>query len=191
MMRWGIVALILLIVGCQALGQSNTGNKPLPESPTPSPVILPTTPPPATQSLSGSTDGRPTSPSPREDGNNSWLSGELISGVIGAIVGALFGAGASQFLATRHARKQIKFETLRRFVANRFDVKGPEFTQVLNEIMIVYADSSEVTTALNDLLKGSNSEKLVSLYRAMCRNIGIKNVSDELFLTAFNITNRW
>lgn len=189
MLRRSVLVLILLTVAYQALGQSNANSKLNIKSalPTASPVVSPTAPPPTPLPSSSPVDAKSTTQSPKEAESNSWLSGELISGLIGAIVGALFGSGASQFLATRHAKKQMKIETLRRFVAYRFDVIGAEFTQVLNEILIVYADSTEVTAALNNLAKGSNNERLVALYKAMCGATGVKNVSDELFLTAFNV----
>ena len=192
-MKRSVLLLFLLMIACQAMAEANKGknSKPEPSLPTPAPSVSPaalSATPELSPSLA-SAESTPNYPNKAEDG--SELSGEIISGVIGAIIGALLGAGASQYLASRHARKQMKFETLRRFVANRFQLTGPEFSQVLNEIVIVYADSPQVTAALNEFGKERTNHKLVTLYRAMCRDTGIKdqNVSDELFLRAFNIKN--
>lgn len=190
MTRFILALALYLVVVPYDVGQANkaVSRTISAESPTPTPAISPIATPVAERpSPNSATSSR----SPEQTESKSGLSGELVSGIIGAIVGALLGAGASQFLATRHARQQMKFDTLRRFVANRFNITGPEFSQVMNEIVIVYAGSPEVAAALSELKKGSTNTKLVALYRAMCRDAGVEdqNVSDELFLTAFNVRN--
>ncbi len=191
--RFMLALSLCLLVVPYAVGQANkvsnqTTNA---EAATPRPTVAATSTAiaeqPTANSASTASSAQPSEPKE----SKSELGGELLSGIIGAIVGALFGAGASQFLATRHARQQLKFDTLRRFVANRFNVRSPEFSQVINEIVIVYAGSAQVAAALSELLNGSNNTKLLALYRAMCKDAGVKdqNVSDELFLKGFNITN--
>lgn len=78
---------------------------------------------------------------------------EIIAGSIGGLVGAL----AAAWLYAAQARKQRKADTLRRFVANRFDLAGAEFSQALNEAIVVFADNRSVIRAL-DAFRGALME---------------------------------
>jgi hypothetical protein len=110
---------------------------------------------------------------------------EILSAFLGAIIGALAAAG----LYAREARRQLRIDSLRRFVANRFNLTGVEFSQALNEAVIIYADRPKVIQALDTFRSARTNENLINLYRVMSDAAGVPHtaVSDELFCTAFNI----
>jgi hypothetical protein len=110
--------------------------------------------------------------------------------IAAAFVGAILGALAASALYTREARRQLRIDSLRRFVANRFNLTGAEFSQALNEAVVVYADVPAVVKALDAFRTSRTNAQLIALYRTMSDAAGIphKAVSDDLFLTVFNVS---
>jgi hypothetical protein len=84
----------------------------------------------------------------------SWLT-TLVS----SVASFLIGWGISTYYYRRHERRQTKLATLRRLAAHRYDLCGAAFTAALNELFIVFNDSSKVRAALKrfheDRLSGS------------------------------------
>jgi len=115
-----------------------------------------------------------------------------MSAIASALIGALVGAMASSWMYVRHEKKQLKFDALRRYVAHRYDTTSPEFSAVLNEIPLMFADHPEVLRAVDDVRAGSSAARLVCLFRAMATAVGVKheNLSDEQFTIAFNVPKR-
>lgn len=109
---------------------------------------------------------------------------ELIAGSVGGLVGAL----AAAWLYAAEARKQRKADTLRRFVANRFDLAGAEFSQALNEAIVVFAGNKAVIRALDAFRVSQSDNNLIQLYRRMSEASGLphRGVTSDLFLTVFN-----
>lgn len=109
---------------------------------------------------------------------------EMIAGSIGGLVGAL----AAAWLYAAEARKQRKADTLRRFVANRFDLAGVEFSRALNEAIVVFADNRSVIRALDAFRVTRTDANLIALYRTMSKASGLshRGVTDDLFFTVFN-----
>lgn len=105
-----------------------------------------------------------------------------------ALIGALAGALAASVMYVRHEDRRMKIETLRRFFAYRFEITGPEFSAVLNEILLVFSDSKIVIAAVDRFREERSDLNLIRVYRAMARAARVKHkdVSDVLFLTAFN-----
>ena len=121
-----------------------------------------------------------------EIGQVLWmLIASLFSGLIGVVVSACYYA--------RYERRKSKFETLRRFSGNRFDVRNVEFSRVINEIFVVFNGSDEVINALQDYLEGilekrASNDLLIKLFKKMCDDVGLpyKDLNDSFFLTPFN-----
>ncbi len=112
----------------------------------------------------------------------------LISGILGIIISIVYHRKAEKVRA--------KIETLKSFCGYRYDLKGDDFTKTLNEIFIVFQDSKDVLEKLNqfhEVIISRQTElandKLMSLFKAMCRNLKIDpdKYSESLFLKAFNI----
>lgn len=116
--------------------------------------------------------------------------------IIASLLSGLAGALLSTIVYIRRESRKFKIDTLKRFAANRFDFKGDEFSRALNEIFVVYNDSSEVMKALAEFHKAITSKQkndvcedaLVKLYKSMCDNtsINLKGFNDSFFLTPFN-----
>lgn len=110
---------------------------------------------------------------------------ELISAIIGALLGAL----AAARLYRKESKRQTKIDTVKRLVSNRFDLTGAEFTQVVNEVLVIFADSEKTIRALDNFRQKRSDENLIQLWREMsdAAKIPHDHISDDLFLTAFNV----
>lgn len=112
----------------------------------------------------------------------------LVSGLLSALV--------TIYIYGVREKRKFKMDTLKRFAANRYDVKGAEFTKALNEIFVVFNDSLDVMRMLGEFHKAISSgqpndicnDALLALYKAMCRDLRIKynTFSDSFFLKPFN-----
>ena len=98
----------------------------------------------------------------------------------------------------KDAVRQTKLEVLRKIAGNRAAVTDqpmPEqrnsFLQGLNEVMVVFADSEEVSTALVQYKAAigtpNHNDRLTYLFKAICRDVGIdiSAFNDSLFLQPF------
>ncbi len=122
--------------------------------------------------------------------NNIWLSLSAIflSGIAGVIL---------TLIVQRKTRKtDLKHEVLTKFVENRYDILGEEFTKALNTIYHLFSKDKDVIKELKAFyevasrpipFKQSANNKLKNLYVAMCKSLNISPMEDELFLTPFNI----
>ena len=116
--------------------------------------------------------------------------------IIAAMISGLVGALLSTVVYLKRENRKFKVDTLKRFAANRFDLKGDEFSRALNEIYIVFNDSAKVMNALSDFHKALTSRQnelgsqdtLVKLFKAMCKDVKIKHgeFTDSFFLIPFN-----
>ncbi|WP_143075614.1 DUF6680 family protein [Desulfomicrobium apsheronum] len=109
----------------------------------------------------------------------------LISGMVAVIVSTVF--------YVFHELRKDKLETLRRFVGNRYDIRGDEFSRALNEVFVVFEKSPKVIAALSEyhkkIITRQNSEdELIKLFKAMCNdvNLGYSDFNDSFFLPPFN-----
>ena len=117
------------------------------------------------------------------------LISSLLSGLIAVIVSILY--------YRRYEKRQTKLATLRRFAANRYDLKDDEFSKAINEIFIVFSGCAKVRQALKRLPEDrvSNSQVapvtdqlMIELFKAMCDDLGLKytEFTDSFFLIPFN-----
>lgn len=113
------------------------------------------------------------------------IAASLLSGVLGALL--------SIIVYGRREKRRFKVDTLKRFAANRYDLKGDEFSRALNEIYVVFNQNRDVMNALQELherttAKRPSEDALVRLYKAMCTDVGVAfgDFNDSFFLTPFN-----
>ena len=108
--------------------------------------------------------------------------------VISTVLSGLLGALVSIIVYGRREQRRFKVDTLKRFAANRYDVKGEEFTRALNEIFVVFNDAPNVMGVLEDFHEKTSNEALITLYKAMCRDTKVKydRFNDSFFLKPFN-----
>lgn len=125
----------------------------------------------------------------------------LLSGLVGALL--------AQLLSNWHARKlederkafeirRTKLDVLRKIAGNRAAVTSvplldhrSRFFEGLNEVMVVFSDSSQVSTALLNykaaIGTSNHNDRLIDLFKAVCRDVGIDPTAfnDSLFLEPF------
>ena len=84
-----------------------------------------------------------------------------------------------------------KYETLVQMISYRYNVNSKEYTAAMNGITATFYDSKEVMDAVKKLYayleSGSSNtlvanEKMVEIYSAMFRDLGIDQNIDEVFL---------
>jgi hypothetical protein len=123
----------------------------------------------------------------------------IMTAVLCSLVSGLVGALITMWMVSRREQRRFKTDTLKRFVANRNDLQGDEFSRALNEIFIVFNDVPEVMKHLGDfhaeIVSGKARQNsavandyLVKLFKAMCDHTKIKidHFNDSYFLTPFN-----
>lgn len=113
------------------------------------------------------------------------IAASLTSGLLGALL--------SIIVYSRRERRRFKVDTLKRFAANRYDLKGDEFSRALNEVFVVFNENAHVMKELQAFhervsAKEPAEDALVRLYKAMCDDVGINydGFNDSFFLTPFN-----
>ncbi len=113
------------------------------------------------------------------------IASSLFSGIIAVTVSAIY--------FRHHENRRIRYDTFKKFMANRFDLKGDVFSQALNEIFVTFKRSRQVMKALsqhhNAVTSGRKSEnELVMLFKAMCADLRIDTAdfNDSFFLTPYN-----
>jgi hypothetical protein len=115
----------------------------------------------------------------------------LISGLIGVIISTIF--------YQRMEKKKLRIDTAKKLIGNRHDLTGQEFTQALNEALIVFSDNKIILQALNELFKNARmpekpdiNETILTLFKAVCADVKLfpKNINDTVFLTAFNVVDK-
>jgi len=108
-----------------------------------------------------------------------------LSGILSVIISTIY--------YRRHEKYRVKVDTLKKFVSNRFDLKGDEFTRALNEIFIVFNKSKIIMDDLSQFhCKIVNhqpaEDALVRLFKSMCDDVNIEydKINDSFFLKPFN-----
>jgi hypothetical protein len=108
-----------------------------------------------------------------------------ISGIVGVII--------STFFYIRHERRKDKIETLKRFMGNRYDLVGDEFSRAINEVFVVFKGSPKVMKALSAYhekvtANNGSEDELIKLFKAMCNDVGLSYIefNDSFFLRPFN-----
>ena len=122
-----------------------------------------------------------------------------------ALASGFLGAWWSTRRFIKHQDLMLKRDVLRRFSATRSAIvpavytKGvgqEEFMRSLNEIVVIFSDSSEVVSALRAFHEGVIGTKdkhlinsrLVTLFKAMCDSAEVKysGLNDDFFLRPFH-----
>ena len=118
----------------------------------------------------------------------------IISGIF-LLFSALIATYVSYCLHRRHTKYLLKRDVLRRLVGYRFflnkkGLEGEPFV-ALNETFVVYAEHTEVISALRkmheDIGSDRQNDNLVSLVKAMAKaaNVDIHQLNDKFFLKPF------
>ena len=118
--------------------------------------------------------------------------------IVAAIISGLLGVVISLMYYRRHEKYLRKLQTLKDFSGYRYDLRGEAFTRAMNEIFIVFSDSTKVKQALKRFYENTMSpvrsstladQYLVELFKSMCEDLNIKtgDFTDSFFLTAFNV----
>ena len=122
--------------------------------------------------------------------------------VLASLVSGLLGALGSTYYYIQYERTRLKKETLRRFAASRYELipgaEGSEgnFSQALNEILVVFNDDPDVMDALSEFYEAVHDSgekvtqrKVVTLFKAMCDATGVKydEFDDQLLLSPFRL----
>ena len=118
----------------------------------------------------------------------------LLSGLIGVIVSSIF--------YRRYEKRKQKLDTFRRLLGNRWaitEVKESnfehfrgEFIVALNEIFVVFHDSDSVRDALNTYHKSKSLDNLISLFKAICKDLKISyEFNDSIFSEPFTPGSRF
>ena len=68
--------------------------------------------------------------------------------ILAAIISGLLGIAISITYYRRHEKYLSKLQTLKDFAGYRYDLRGEAFTRAINEIFIVFSDSTKVKQAL-------------------------------------------
>ena len=119
--------------------------------------------------------------------------------IISSLLSGLIGIFVTFYFFNRLEKRKLKVETARKMFANKHDIKSKEFKEAINEVMIVFSDSTEVITAMEEFWQilatpiasrppGAADEKLIKLMKSICREIGIeyKQLSDAYYLRYFS-----
>ncbi len=118
--------------------------------------------------------------------------------IIAAIISGLLGVVISLRYYRRQEKYLRKLKTLKDFAGYRYDLRGENFTRAMNEIFIVFSDSTKVKQALKKFYENTVSpmrssaladQYLVELFKSMCEDLNIKTTdfTDSFFLIAFNV----
>lgn len=114
----------------------------------------------------------------------------LISGLIGVLISARF--------FSRLEKRKLKIDTARRLLGYRYDVTSEQFSVAINEVFVVFGDSSKVLKAMQDFYEALSApgkphadERLVTFLKTICEDVGIvhKDISDAYFRKTFNLRN--
>jgi len=118
---------------------------------------------------------------------------QIIITIVSSIFSGFVGVIVSTYYYNRYENRRVKFETFKKFMGNRYDLKGDAFSQALNEIFVVFKDSEDVMKALAEhhkmVTSGKDSEdELVKLFKAMCidLDLNINDFNDSFFLMPYN-----
>lgn len=116
-----------------------------------------------------------------------YILAVICSGIIGVIV--------TLIVQQLRWNRQIKHALLIQFVENRFDLQSDEFSRALNKIYIVFGKNEEVISALSNFHEGITylkvnkheaNNRLLILYKAMCKDLKINPMEETFFLIPFN-----
>lgn len=120
------------------------------------------------------------------------IMSSLFSGLIGVLV--------SYYFFSRLETRKMKVETARKMFGSKHAIGGKDFQEAVNEVMIVFSDSQIVIDAMENLWKvvetpqharaaKAPDEAMISLMKAMCRDIGIKykKLPDSYYLKFFTV----
>lgn len=114
----------------------------------------------------------------------------LVSGMVGVIV--------SMWYFYKLERHKQKLDLARRILGNRFSISGDAFSCAMNEVIAVFADSTEVLSGMGRLYEAlqahgkPNAEgALIDFLKVICKSSGLSQavLNDGYLLKTFNARN--
>lgn len=88
----------------------------------------------------------------------------------------------------------LKMSLFSELMGNRYNITGDAFSAALNRALVLFHDDPEVVRSVRDFAHASTNKKaenrdLLSIFRAICRNLKIhhETITNADFETAFNI----
>jgi hypothetical protein len=175
-----LTSFALLVLAVSAAAQSPIAGA-LTASSAPANALAPARPAPALEPLKSPESAK------------SLSGSEIAIAISGSLLSGALAVGWSTLYIRGHEKRKTKFDTLKSFLANRYDVTGDAFTRALNEIFVVFNESGAVMNALatyHDKVSNrqTSEDQLVALFKAMCADLKISNekFNDSFFLHPFN-----
>jgi hypothetical protein len=116
--------------------------------------------------------------------------------IVAALISGLLGVLISNRDFKKTENRRAKLEVLQQLMANRFNTNREGFAEALNQVFVVYYDAPGVLTALNEFHEyitlstktaGIADQKLLKLYKAMCKEVNMNTVTDKFLLRAFQV----
>ncbi|MCG9712913.1 hypothetical protein L1D29_08805 [Shewanella insulae] len=120
--------------------------------------------------------------------------------IVASLLSGLFGVLISFRFYERLEKRKLKIETAKKLIGSRYDIGSNDFRSAMNEIFVVYADSSEVMQAMENFWEvlqipiqhralNAADDKLLILLKKVCSDSGIthpKHINDAFFMRTFN-----
>lgn len=122
----------------------------------------------------------------------------IVVTVISSLISGLVGVAVSTWYFYRLERHKLKMDLARRLLGNRFSITSDAFSCAMNEVIAVFADSSEVLQQMGRLYEAIQSHgkpnaevALIDFLKAVCKASGLTQatLNDAFLLKAFNARN--
>lgn len=118
------------------------------------------------------------------------IGASLLSGIIGSLLSFRY--------MTRMENKRLKVELTKQILGNRFSITGAEFSNAMNQVIVIFHDEPKVIHELNrlyqslqDPLQTDLEEIFIDFLETCCRasKIHNKKLDRSLYLKTFNAKN--
>lgn len=122
----------------------------------------------------------------------------LVIPLVASLLSGIVGVGVSFWFFYKLERHKLKLDLARRLLGYRFSITGDNFTCAMNEVIAVFADSSEVLQKMERLYqaletpgKPNADSALVDFLKSVCKSSGLTQatLNDGYLLKTFNARN--
>ncbi len=120
-----------------------------------------------------------------------WVGVTVVSSLVSGLIGVL----VSTLAYRRLERRRVRVDTVRKLLANRFNMKSVAVLQALNEAIVVFHDCPDVVRQLKAFHhvvvtrpgEEAANDAFVSLLKVLCRRsaITLEGVNDGYLLRPF------
>lgn len=122
----------------------------------------------------------------------------LLVTLVSSLISGLVGVGVSTWFFYRLERHKLKLDLARRLLGHRYSIMGDAFSAAMNEVFVVFADSTDVLQAMERLYttlqtpgKPNADSVFTDFLKAVCKNAGLTQatLNDAYFIKTFNAKN--